>query len=445
MRRAGEIERVLAELRSAAPPRGVPVDPGTRERLRGLSADLVRLHRHGAEEYLRFLAAAERDIVVPVGRVQDLIEHRRVLVTGASGQVGAALCAALLDLGPRVLSTVAASPTAPAGPVEHHAVDVRDRAAVAAVFGAARPDIVFHLAGHSDYGLGPDPGPDPATTTILGTRHVVEAAIGSRAGALVLGSTERSLMPYSRDSVTAAERIAELIVADASTRGLLRTAVARAAHVVDPVPLVERLRRAGEEDSVVWLPDTGHRFHIQSARECVRLLLATALGAGEEASGLHAVRDLAHPVRAFDLVLGALAEEGLAAVPLADDSDGHDGCPDLAAPMGASGTSALFNAFEAPLAVPSSSPAVDLVPVRFRLPTVAGRLMDRIDRHSAAGEPGAVQETVDRLAKTLLEGMLAQAPPPIVRLVARLSSTMRSTMSPTDRMVDDRVRWWAER
>jgi UDP-glucose 4-epimerase len=111
------------------------------------------------------------------------------LVTGGAGFIGSHVVDALLARGDRVavlddLSTGARENLIGAldGGASLHAADVRDAAAVVSVFGAARPEVVFHLAAMVNVPRSvEDPLADLATN-VRGTINVLQAAraIGTR-------------------------------------------------------------------------------------------------------------------------------------------------------------------------------------------------------------------------------------------------------------------------
>ncbi|GAA2083578.1 hypothetical protein GCM10009821_25920 [Aeromicrobium halocynthiae] len=441
--RADNLDQVLDNLRSSAPPRGEQVDAATLERLRRLSTTLVRAHGGAVREYRRSRTVAPRDIDLPVERIRRAVAHRGVLLSGETARMGPALVEALRALGPTRTCLLDDAST---GRGSSARIDLVDPSAVAHAVGVLRPDIVVHLVGHTglDDRYRHRWGEHAAATTILGTRHVVEAAVAARVGTLVLGTSERSTSLYSDDPLIASERIAQMIVVDAASRGLLRAAIARSGLVVDPVAATRWLRRASCDDTVLPLPPPEKSVHVQARRDSVRLLLAAIHGASTSSAGLHAVRSLDDPVRPLDLVVGLMADENLAVVPLAIDPAPVDGCRSVGDRIGPAGSSALLNALEVSLVVPSAAPGVDLVPVRFRLPAAAARLVDHLG-HLAARDAGEIPDVIDQLARIVLEGTLAQASAATLRQVARMSQRDGPAMSGTDRMVDDRVRWWAGR
>ncbi len=100
-----------------------------------------------------------------------------VLVTGAAGQVGGDLVAALLASGAHVIATDLQVPAHARGHarLSWQALDVTDQAAVARTFDTHRPACVIHLAAI----LSARGEEHPARTfdvNLLGTRHVFDAA-----------------------------------------------------------------------------------------------------------------------------------------------------------------------------------------------------------------------------------------------------------------------------
>jgi UDP-glucose 4-epimerase len=130
----------------------------------------------------------------------------RTLVTGGAGFIGSNLVDALLARGDEVtvlddLSTGRRVNLegALAGGARLAEVDVRDGAAVGAVFADARPELVFHLAAQIDVRKSVEDPYFDAAVNIGGTANVLEAARATEVGRVVFVSTGGALYGEGAD------------------------------------------------------------------------------------------------------------------------------------------------------------------------------------------------------------------------------------------------------
>lgn len=112
---------------------------------------------------------------------------RRALVTGLRGFTGEYVARELRDAGYRVFGTATPGDVAPEPGV--FAVDLCDRAAVAAMVEEVQPDVVVHLAGIAFVGHGD--AEQIYRVNVAGTRNVLEAlaALRKRPSAVLLASS----------------------------------------------------------------------------------------------------------------------------------------------------------------------------------------------------------------------------------------------------------------
>jgi UDP-glucose 4-epimerase len=122
-------------------------------------------------------------------QVAEALRGRRILVTGASGFVGARLCERLESLGAQVLGLARSEPVSGNPPATWLRADLGDPESARAAIGHARADVIMHVAGHV-WGT-PDPGVIVPTlhSNLLGTVNVLTAAHQTGARRVIVTGT----------------------------------------------------------------------------------------------------------------------------------------------------------------------------------------------------------------------------------------------------------------
>lgn len=160
---------------------------------------------------------------------------RRILVTGASGFVGAHLRGVLRDAFPGVELTAATRGEPTQGWDRIVLLDVLDPASCAAAVGAVRPDAVLHLAAQADVALS---FRDPAVTwraNLLGTLALAEAVRAEAPDAVLVHASSAEIyglafqagLPLAEDAplrpanpYAASKAAADLALGEMALRGL---------------------------------------------------------------------------------------------------------------------------------------------------------------------------------------------------------------------------------
>jgi FlaA1/EpsC-like NDP-sugar epimerase len=243
------------------------------------------------------------EVVMARHRGRRLVRGRRVLVTGACGTVGRALCHQVGRLEPAALTLLdrdgdglarLSGELADAIPAR---ADVRDERRVGEVIEAARPDLLFHTAGRNELA---DVERDPCrgvAHNVLGTRHVIDAAVRHGAERVVFVSSDKAADPTSVFGATM--RLGELLLRTA-TPGPTCFAAVRVGNVIGEtgslLPLLAHRITSGE---VVTITHPEVARHFMTVREAAGLLIEAAAMA-EEAETF--VLDMGRPVPVVDLV-----------------------------------------------------------------------------------------------------------------------------------------------
>lgn len=213
------------------------------------------------------------------------LREQRVVVTGAGGQVGRFLMAALSEGGADAFGLGAHS-----GPGVDRVADITDEAAVRAAIEALRPEVVIHAAAYTDVdGCERDPVRAYAVNGD-GARHVAEAAASVGAYCLAIGTdfvfSGSGGAPYAEDgepdpiSVYGASKLAgeRAVLATDPTFAVARTAwVWGGAGKHFPRTVLTVLRDRGQMEVVQ--DEVGNPTHAGDLAEAL-IRLAALRGAG---------------------------------------------------------------------------------------------------------------------------------------------------------------------
>ncbi|MCQ8240474.1 polysaccharide biosynthesis protein [Rhizosaccharibacter radicis] len=275
---------------------------------------------------------------VPLDReaMAAFVRGRRVLVTGAGGSIGSEMARQVAALDPAELVLLDNGEYA-LWQIEQeldHLVpsllrrtviaDVRDAERIAALFGALRPELVFHAAALKHVPMvEANPG-EGMLTNAVGTLNVADAARAAGAAAMVLISTDKAVNPSSL--MGASKRAAEMycqamdIVARRAGRGL-RCVTVRFGNVLGSTgSVVPLFRRQLERGGPLTVTHADMQRYFMTVPEAVGLVLeASALATGHEAAGRDAlgeeggifVLDMGRPVKIVDLARQMIRLAGL--------------------------------------------------------------------------------------------------------------------------------------
>lgn len=234
--------------------------------------------------------------------VARLLRGRRVLVTGGGGSIGSEIVRQVSLFDPAAVVLVdhdethlyEAAQTVPQA--EQVLADIRDERAIEDVFARVRPDVVFHAAAHKHVPILENFAVEAATTNVLGTENVVDAAVRHGTERLVLISTDKAAEPTNVMGAT--KWLAEQVVLDRTPPGRRFCAV-RFGNVLGSrgsvIPTFQQQIAAG---GPVTVTDKRMTRFFMSTREAVTLVLqAAAISQDREVLML----EMGEPVNIYDL------------------------------------------------------------------------------------------------------------------------------------------------
>ncbi len=256
-----------------------------------------------------------------VAPVRELVENRRIMVTGAGGSIGSELCRQILKFRParlilferyennlhaiRLELDAAARRT---GKSQISAVigDVTDAPAVDAVLQRFRPEIVFHAAAHKHVPLMEENPCEAVKNNVRGTRILAAAAEKAGVDRFIMISTDKAANPTT--VMGASKRIAERVVLAQSEGSGTSFAVVRFGNVLGSngsvVPyFAEQIRRGGPV--TVTHPEVKRFFML--IPEAVNLVLHAAAKAH---SGGTYVLNMGEQIRIADLAENMIRQAG---------------------------------------------------------------------------------------------------------------------------------------
>ncbi|NDP63482.1 polysaccharide biosynthesis protein [Polaromonas sp.] len=305
-------------------PTGTPITPAIAEQLQAATEALMALARaEGKLEQSPMTLAMERTVDLHREAAENRLRGQRVLVTGGAGCVGSHLIPLLFDLGAMEIAIAdiavetgsiardAAGASWPAGQLKHCHVDIRDAAALDAVFSQVRPHIVFHLASIREPGRAEAVVREAIETNVFGTRNVISACLRHGVGDAIYSSTGKCFAYVSDHVYTGSKKLAEAQwVAVARRSHSTRFRFTRFTHVMENGVVTQDILD-GIAKGLVGLHGPDRYFNVQNLRQAGHLLVnALALAEQTPADGFWAAVDLGWPVNTLELALYLVQRSG---------------------------------------------------------------------------------------------------------------------------------------
>ncbi len=258
-------------------------------------------------------------VVLDDQAIGDVINGRRVLVTGAGGSIGSEICRQVLKFNPSELYILGRGenrifhlereiqkllPTTKITPV---IADVTNEERMRQVFEDCRPEIVFHAAAHKHVPLMEQNIGEAIRNNAFGTKVVADLADEFCSKWFVQISTDKAVNPTSVMGAT--KQLAERYINELATNSLTKFVIVRFGNVLGSAgSVVPIFREQIERGGPITLTDPRMRRYFMTIPEASRLVLqAAAMGNGGEIF----VLDMGEPVEILSLAKDMIRLSGL--------------------------------------------------------------------------------------------------------------------------------------
>jgi len=241
--------------------------------------------------------------------IENFIQNKIVLITGAAGSIGSELSRQIAKIKPLSLILLDQDETGIFNISEELEdnfpklnkmpviVDIRDEEKIERIFKEFRPNIVFHAAAYKHVPLM-EKNPDTAVkNNVFGTKIIAEAALKYEAEKFIFISTDKAVNPTSAMGTT--KRIGEMICQSFSQGGSTKFISVRFGNVLDSrgsvIPIFrEKIKK--REPIEITHPEM-KRYFMVTSEACLLVLQAGAMGQGGEVF----VLDMGEPIKIIDL------------------------------------------------------------------------------------------------------------------------------------------------
>jgi FlaA1/EpsC-like NDP-sugar epimerase len=258
-------------------------------------------------------------VTLDTDKIGELLEGRRVMVTGGGGSIGSEICRQILAFRPKSLVVVGRGENRIfaierelrqrcAATAIHACIgDVTNRDRMEQIFETHRPEVVFHAAAHKHVPLMETNVGEAIRNNVLGTKCIADLADRYGVSSFVLISTDKAVHPTSVMGTT--KQIAERYVHTLSQESATRFTVVRFGNVLGSagsvVPIFQEQIRHGGPITITDPHMTRFFMTIPEASQLV--LQAATMGAGGEIF----VLEMGKPVRIVDLARDLIRLSGL--------------------------------------------------------------------------------------------------------------------------------------
>lgn len=241
--------------------------------------------------------------------IENFIQNKIVLITGAAGSIGSELCRQIAKFNPSWLLILDQDETGifniseeledkfPRLKISPIIVDIQNEEKINQIFNNYHPNVIFHAAAYKHVPLMEENPDEAVKNNIFGTKIVAETALKYGVEKLIFISTDKAVNPISVMGAT--KRAGEMICQVLNKKNITKLISVRFGNVLDSrgsvIPVFrEQIKRGGPVE--VTHPEMRRYFMINS-EACFLVMQAGAMGEGGEVF----VLDMGDPIKILDL------------------------------------------------------------------------------------------------------------------------------------------------
>lgn len=258
------------------------------------------------------------EVEVDTQLLNQTLQGKKVLVTGAGGSIGSEICRQVIQSNPACLILLGHGENSIYEiaqqlskvtdiPLIKVIGDIRDRDAMNAIMHKYQPHIVYHAAAHKHVPLMEDNPAESIKNNVFGTKNVADAAKNAKVERFVMISSDKAVDPPNIMGAT--KRVAELVIQQLAKNSTTKFAVVRFGNVLGSrgsvIPLFQKQIQKG---GPITLTDARMTRYFMTIPEAARLVLqASSLSKGGEVF----ILDMGEPVKIMDLAKNLIRLSGL--------------------------------------------------------------------------------------------------------------------------------------
>ncbi|MDF1498744.1 MAG: nucleoside-diphosphate sugar epimerase/dehydratase [Patescibacteria group bacterium] len=248
-------------------------------------------------------------VSVDMGKIENFIENKIVLITGAAGSIGSELARQVIKFKPLSLLLFDQDETGIfyiSNELKNHfpnikivsiIADIRDKKNVDEIFCKLKPSIVFHAAAYKHVPLMEENSQEAVRNNIFGMKIISDASLKNGVEKFVFISTDKAINPTSVMGAT--KRVGEMICQVLNQQNGTKFISVRFGNVLGSrgsvIPVFKKQIKQGGPVKVTH-PDM-KRFFMITSEACLLVMQAAEMGQGGEVF----VLDMGEPVKILDL------------------------------------------------------------------------------------------------------------------------------------------------